>query len=171
MNRRLLHNFLTNHARNEIAEALGAVPINAGFAGSGYTVSGSFAPCLTAVDFFSASRPCPDEPAPDVILLEHGQNDGGGCEVTRRCGEVLDRLAEKYPSARLFILIPFTQIRAAEIRAACEGRENVTVIETNNGWFVSTTDGVHPTAKGAYRAGTRLARKLIDRLGEDFFLP
>ena len=152
------------------AKALGAVPINVGFAASGTVGAGSFAPCLTAIDWLSATRPVEDLPEPDVIVLAHGHNDVffKEADVAPRYRAVLDRLAEKYPDSRLFVLIPFSQTHADTIRACCEGRDFVTIIETAD-WNPSTTDGVHLNAVGTSSAGNKLAKALRRELGDAFF--
>lgn len=152
------------------AKALGAVPINVGFAASGTVGAGSFAPCLVAIDQLSAHRTTDELPAPDVVVMAHGHNDVHFKEsdVTPRYNAVLDRLHEKYPDAKLFVLIPYSQTHADTIRACCEGRDYITIIETE-GWDPATTDGVHLSAIGARSAGKKLAAELKKHLGEDFF--
>lgn len=152
------------------AEKLGAVPINVGFAASGTVGAGSFAPCLTAIDRLSAHRTTDELPAPDVVVMAHGHNDVHfkASDVIPRYNAVLDRLHEKYPDAKLFVLIPYSQTHADTIRACCDGRDYVTIIETE-GWDPATTDGVHLSAIGARSAGRKLADELKKHLGEDFF--
>ena len=80
----------------------------------------------------------------------------------------LEKAFEKYPDAKLFVLIPYSQTHADTIRACCEGRDYITIIETE-GWDPATTDGIHLSAIGARSAGKKLAAELKKHLGEDFF--
>ena len=151
-------------------ERLGAVPVNVGFAASGIVGAGSFAPCLDAIDKLSATRSTDDIPAPDVIVLAHGHNDiyFSKSDFDWRYKAVLDRLHEKYPDSKLFVLIPYAQVHAEDIRECVAGRDYITLIETE-GWDPATTDGIHLSAVGAKYAGKKLAEALEASLGADFF--
>ena len=151
------------------AAKLNSIAVNCGFAASGTVGAGSFAPFLDTVNRLSETREN-DIPAPDVVVVNYGHNDVyfKDTDVMPRYKAALDALHAKYPDAPVFVVIPFSQTHAETIRACCEGRDYVTVVETE-GWNPATTDGVHLSSLGANRVGVRLAAAIRQTLGDGFF--
>ncbi|MBR5123588.1 MAG: hypothetical protein IKU90_00530 [Clostridia bacterium] len=163
-------NSATNAYSWQCAEALGVTPYLIGYGASGITVQGSFNTMLNAVDYLSKNRPVEDGVIPDVIVINHGTNDGG---ANRKVFEesltaTLARLREKYPDTPIVYLIPFNQAQARIITTVMENTENAYVVETKD-WEITFTDTAHPDVAGAKYAGEHLADALKDVFGEDFF--
>lgn len=163
-------NSATNAYSWQCAEALGVTPYLIGYGASGITVQGSFNTMLNAVDYLSKNRPVEDGVIPDVIVINHGTNDGG---ANRKVFEesltaTLARLREKYPDTPIVYLIPFNQAQARIITTVMENTENAYVVETKD-WEITFTDTAHPDVAGAKYAGEHLADALKDIFGEDFF--
>jgi len=163
-------NSATNSYAWHCAEQLGAVPYLIGYGATGILSKGSFHTMLHAIDHLSAGRPLPDGVKPDLIVVNHGTNDGRyGAEVFQDAlTETLARLREKYPEAPIVYLIPFNGAHAETIASVVAEMENAEVIPTE-GWALTYTDGLHPDAAGAEKAGALLAEALTDRFGDGFF--
>ncbi len=152
-------------------QALGAVEHNVGYGASGVCKTGSFNTFINAIDYLSSTRKVDDSFHPDVIVVNHGTNDTewADADFMQELRKSLDRLIEKYPDVSIFYMIPFSRRKAMAIRSVCrEYGEKITVVETVT-WNVTLTDTLHPDAAGAENAGKRLAEKIKERLGEDFF--
>ena len=163
-------NSATNAYSWQCAEALGVTPYLVGYGASGLIVTGSFNTMLNAIDYLSKDRPVEDGVTPDVIVINHGTNDGGqsrkNFEEAMRA--TLTRLQEKYPDTPIVYLIPFNQAHARVIPTVAEDFANTYVVETKD-WSITYTDGVHPDAAGAKAAGDMLAEELKRIFGEDYF--
>ena len=163
-------NSATNAYSWQCAEALGVTPYLVGYGASGLIMTGSFNTMLNAIDYLSKDRPVEDGVTPDVIVINHGTNDGGqsrkNFEEAMRA--TLTRLQEKYPDTPIVYLIPFNQAHARVIPTVAEDFANTYVVETKD-WSITYTDGVHPDAAGAKAAGDMLAEELKRIFGEDFF--
>ena len=163
-------NSATNAYSWQCAEALGVTPYLVGYGASGLIMTGSFNTMLNAIDYLSDGRPVEDGVTPDVIVINHGTNDGG--QSRKKFEEALDstitRLQEKYPNTPIVYLIPFNQAHARVISEKLKDTANIYVVETKD-WSITYTDGVHPDAAGAKAAGEQLAAALTDIFGEDFF--
>lgn len=163
-------NSATNAYSWQCAETLGVTPYLIGYGASGIIMPGSFHTMLNAIDYLSDGRPVDDRVQPDVIVVNHGTNDGGQSRKTfeEQLTITLNRLREKYPEAPIVYLIPFNQAQARPIANTVEGMDNAYVVETK-GWKISYTDGVHPDVAGAKYAGEQLAAALVEIFGEDYF--
>lgn len=163
-------NSATNAYSWQCAEALGVTPYLVGYGASGLIMTGSFSTMLNAIDYLSDGRPVEDGVTPDVIVINHGTNDGG--QSRKKFEEALDstitRLQEKYPDTPIVYLIPFNQAHARIISEKLKDTANIYVVETKD-WSITYTDGVHPDAAGAKAAGEQLAAELVTIFGEDFF--
>ena len=163
-------NSATNAYSWQCAEALGVTPYLVGYGASGLIMTGSFNTMLNAIDYLSKDRPVEDGVTPDVIVINHGTNDGGqsrkNFEEAMRA--TLTRLQEKYPDTPIVYLIPFNQAHARVIPTVAEDFANTYVVETKD-WSLTYTDGVHPDAAGAKAAGDMLAEELKRIFGEDYF--
>ena len=163
-------NSATNAYSWQCAEALGVTPYLVGYGATGIISVGSFHTMQNAIDYLSDGRPVEDGVTPDVIVVNHGTNDGG--QSRKAFGEALtatlNRLREKYPDAPIVYLIPFNQAQARVIADTVKDMANVYVVETK-GWEITYTDGVHPDAAGAKLAGEKLAEELQGIFGEEFF--
>ncbi len=143
------------------AKSLNMVPYFAGYGGSGIAVAGSFNSCHNAISSFSAGRKAASYDA-DVIVIEHGTNDvyTYGDIFVSEYRKVLKMVHKAHPKAKVMVMIPFTQIHAADIRKAASPYKSwCTVIETSS-WKLSYTDGLHPNSSGAKTAGKNLAKKV-----------
>ena len=163
-------NSATNAYSWQCAEALGVTPYLIGYGASGIIMPGSFSTMMNAIDYLSEGRLVVDDVIPDVIVVNHGTNDGGQDSVLFEEGltATLTRLREKYPDTPIVYLIPFNQAHAQTITTAVQKMDNAYVIETK-GWRITYTDSVHPNARGAKLAGEGLATELKAILGEKFF--
>ena len=163
-------NSATNAYSWQCAEALGVTPYLVGYGASGIIATGSFSTMLNAIDYLSDGRPVDDSVTPDVIVINHGTNDGGQSRKTfgDALRPTLTRLQEKYPGTPIVYLVPFNQAQSRIIATVVEDFDNAYVVETK-GWSITYTDGVHPDAAGAKAAGEQLAAALTDIFGEDFF--
>ena len=163
-------NSATNAYSWQCAEALGVTPYLIGYGATGIIMTGSFHTMLNAIDYLSNGRPVDHSVIPDVIVVNHGTNDGG---QNRRLFEeelkkTLEHLRETYPDTPIVYLIPFTQAHARVITNVVADMENAHVVETKK-WEISYTDGLHPDAAGAKYAGEKLAEALKAIFGEDYF--
>ena len=133
-------------------------------------MEGSFNTMLNAIDYLSKDRPVEDGVTPDVIVINHGTNDGGQSrkKFEEAMVATITRLQEKYPDTPIVYLIPFNQAHARVISEKLENEENIYVVETKD-WSITYTDGVHPDATGAKYAGEKLASALVEIFGEDYF--
>ena len=163
-------NSATNAYSWQCAETLGVTPYLVGYGASGLIMTGSFSTMLNAIDYLSDGRPVDDSVTPDVIVINHGTNDGG--QSRKKFEEAMDatitRLQEKYPDTPIVYLIPFNQAHARVISEKLKDTANIYVVETKD-WSITYTDGVHPDAAGAKAAGEQLAAALTGIFGEDFF--
>ena len=163
-------NSATNAYSWQCAETLGVTPYLVGYGASGLIMTGSFSTMLNAIDYLSDGRPVEDGVTPDVIVINHGTNDGG--QSRKKFEEALDstitRLQEKYPDTPIVYLIPFNQAHARVISEKLKDTANIYVVETKD-WSITYTDGVHPDAAGAKAAGEQLAAALVEIFGEDYF--
>lgn len=155
----------------QCAEALGVTPYLIGYGATGILSEGSFHTMENAIDYLNDGRPVDKTVTPDVIVVNHGTNDGG--QSRKVFGEALtvtlNHLREVYPDAPIVYLVPFNQAHARVIADTVEAMENAYVVETKD-WEITYTDGVHPDAAGAEVAGEKLAAALKEILGEDFFI-
>lgn len=145
------------------ASQLDLVPYFIGFSGSGITETGSFNTCYNAIQKLSAYRAAAKFDA-DVVVIEHGCNDvyTHGTMYVNEYKKVLELLHKKFPKAVLISLIPFNQIHAEEIRQAASAYKWCNLVETAS-WGLSYTDGMHPNAAGAKKAGLKLAKIIASK--------
>lgn len=150
---------------------LNSVSYRVGFGASGVTKrgSGGVPKCLTVIDNMTNSKESPYL-EPDIIVLNHGTNDGGASDsiFQEEYNKVLDRLTVKYSGVPIFAVIPFGQRHAHNIRTCVANRSNCYLIETAN-WGVTYTDGVHPDINGGKIAGEKLSDEIVKVLGKSYF--
>ena len=163
-------NSATNAYSWQCAETLGVTPYLIGYGATGILMTGSFHTMQNAIDYLSDGRPVDDSVIPDVIVVNHGTNDGGQNRKTFEDAltATLSHLRKTYPNTPIVYLIPFNQAPARVIASAVESMDNAYVVETK-GWEITYTDGLHPDAAGAKYAGERLAAELKAIFGEDYF--
>ena len=163
-------NSATNAYSWQCAETLGVTPYLVGYGASGILMTGSFNTMENAIDYLSDGRPVEDGVIPDVIVINHGTNDGGANRKTfeEALTATLAHLREKYPDTPIVYLIPFNQAHSRAIPGGVKTMDNAYVVETK-GWKITYTDGVHPDAAGAKAAGEKLAAALVEIFGEDYF--
>lgn len=87
-------------------------------------------------------------PAPDVIVINMGENDGTN-DTTATVTSFLNALLTAAPSAKIAVMRPFSGAQAAHLQAAiaaCSSPGRVTYVDTS-GWWTSgdSFDGQHPT--------------------------
>ena len=154
----------------QCAEALGVTPYLIGYGATGILSKGSFHTMQNTIDYLSEGRPVSDTVTPDVIIVNHGTNDGKySAEVFGEAlAQTLAHLREKYPDAPIVYLIPFCGIHEKTIQSVVESMDNAFVVDTA-GWDIPCTDSLHPSAEGAEKAGKLLASALTDIFGEDYF--
>ena len=163
-------NSATNAYSWQCAEALGATPYLIGYGATGILMPGSFHTMQNAIDYLSDGRPVDHSVTPDVIVVNHGTNDGGQNRKTfeEALTATLSHLRKTYPDTPIVYLIPFNQAHARVIPTVAEDFANTYVVETKD-WSLTYTDGVHPDAAGAKAAGDMLAEELKRIFGEDYF--
>ena len=123
-----------------------------------------------AIDYLSEGRPVDNTVIPDIIVVNHGTNDGRYTtdEFKAALADTLSHLRKKYPNAPIVYLIPFCGAHADTIAEVAESMENAYVVDTK-GWNIPCTDSLHPSVEGAEKAGKLLASALMDLFGEDYF--
>lgn len=163
-------NSATNAYSWQCAETLGVTPYLIGYGATGILMPGSFHTMQNAIDYLSDGRPVDGSVTPDIIVVNHGTNDGGQNRKTfeEALTATLSHLRKTYPDTPIVYLIPFNQAHARVIASAVESMDNAYVVETK-GWKITYTDGLHPDAVGAKYAGERLATELKAIFGEDYF--
>ena len=163
-------NSATNSYAWQCAEALGVTPYLIGYGATGILSTGSFHTMKNAIDYLSSGRPVINTEAPDLIVVNHGTNDGKySAEVFGEAlAETLTHLREKYPEAPIVYLIPFCGVHADTIKSVVKSMDNTFVVDTES-WNIPCTDSLHPSAEGAEKAGKLLASALTDLFGEDYF--
>lgn len=163
-------NSATNTYAWQCAEALGVTPYLIGYGATGIISKGSFHTMKNAIDYLSEGRPVDGSDIPDIIVVNHGTNDGKYTaeEFKSALADTLTRLREKYPEAPIVYLIPFCGAHADTITEVTKSTENAYVIDTD-GWDIPCTDSLHPNVEGTEKAGSLLASALIDLFGEDYF--
>ena len=163
-------NSATNAYSWQCAETLGVTPYLIGYGATGILMPGSFHTMQNAIDYLSDGRPVDHSVTPDVIVVNHGTNDGGQNRKTfeEALTATLSHLRKTYPDTPIVYLIPFNQAHARVIASAVESMDNAYVVETK-GWNITYTDGLHPDAAGAKYAGERLAAELKAIFGEEYF--
>ena len=154
------------------AEKLGVTPYFIGYGASGFTVSGSFAPMIDAIDYNSKDRPLTDTTVPDVIVISHGTNESSTSRdaFETAAKAAIERLNEKYPNTPIIFLGHGSSVNQKYV--LCPGiaddYENVYWVGSKP-WGITFTDSCHPNAAGAKKLGNKLADEMISILGEDFF--
>jgi lysophospholipase L1-like esterase len=163
-------NSATNAYSWQCAEKLGVTPYLIGYGATGILCKGSFHTMRNAIDYLSEGRPVSDGVVPDLIVVNHGTNDGryGAEEFGEALAGTLARLREKYPDAPIVYLVPFCGAHAQTVSAVVGEMENAYVIPTEL-WDIPCTDSLHPSAEGAEKAGALLAEALTDLFGEEYF--
>ena len=163
-------NSATNAYSWQCAEALGVTPYLIGYGATGILSKGSFHTMKNAIDYLSLTRPVNDGVIPDIIVVNHGTNDGryGAEPFASALADTLMHLRQKYPDAPIVYLIPFNGTHAQTIRLTVENMENAYVVDTAD-WSIPCTDSLHPSAEGARKAGDLLASSLTELFGKDYF--
>ena len=163
-------NSATNTYAWQCAETLGVTPYLIGYGATGILSKGSFHTMKNAIDYLSEGRPVDDTVIPDIIVINHGTNDGKYTaeEFKSALADTLARLREKYPDAPIVYLIPFCGAHADTITEVTKSMENAYIVDTD-GWDIPCTDSLHPSVEGAEKVGSLLASALIELFGEDYF--
>ncbi|MFS0560146.1 GDSL-type esterase/lipase family protein [Terribacillus sp. 179-K 1B1 HS] len=149
------------------------------FGGTGIVKSLNTANAVKAIDYLREGLKDTNNYNPDYVVINHGTNDklseaSDGITADQfkdNYRKLLDRCMRKYSGVPIFMMIPFGQYYASEIRAvASEDKYKgaCAVIETA-GWNITYTDGLHPDEAGSALAGQKLAEVLISKLGSAFF--
>ncbi len=149
---------------------LGVNPYFVGYGGTGVLNDGFFANLGKTIDYYSKNRKAEYDFVPDLILFQHGGNDVNvlSDDFVKKYIADIEKVHAMFPDAPIFVMTPFTQVKAADIKAVADSLDYVTLIETA-GWNLTYSDGVHPNRAGAERAGKLLAEKLREILGNEFF--
>ncbi len=164
-------NSATNAYSWHCAKNLHTVPYIVGYGGSGLIKTGSFNTMENAVQYYSKNRPVNDGFMPDLIVINHGHNDGDVSSATFKTAlmKVIQLLSNTYPDTPIVYVVPFNQAHAATITETLTPIGGNIHVITTAGWGIETTDGAHPSAAGAILAGSKLSNELIKLLGKDFF--
>lgn len=169
----------TNSAINGFAfrsaRLLNAIPLMCGYGGTAVLGNSSFHRPIEAIDYNMNGVPV-NEQDPDIIVIEHGYNDGTlvttgsftNEDFKTGYNDLVNRLKIKYPGVPIVCMIPFKQSLAAEIRECVGSRSYCYIVETSN-WDVTYTDSAHPDVDGSIVAANRLAKSLLDIFGNAYF--
>jgi lysophospholipase L1-like esterase len=153
---------------------LGASWRQVGFGAVGVTKGGSggVPPAPDSFDWFY--KDCPrDAWQPDVVVINHGTNDGGASSEKFRpaYARYLELIRKAYPNARILALRPFAGTHADDIKAEVTTRNTsgdgrVSFVDTR-GWLAPAdfTDRVHPNAGAGPKVADKLA-PLIEAAAE-----
>jgi len=168
-------NSATNGFAFKTARMLNAVPLMCGYGGTAVLGNSSFHKPIEAIDYNMNGVPV-NEQHPDVIVIEHGYNDGTlvtsgaytSTDFTNAYNELIDRIKVKYPGVPIVCMIPFKQSLANEIRECANSRSYCYIIETSD-WGVSYTDDAHPNIAGSDIAAVKLAKSIVDIFGNMYF--
>ena len=151
---------------------LNSVSYRVGYGSSGITVDGSFHKCIDAVDYDYNGQET-GIVYPDFIVINHGMNDGlaTGTEFLAGYKEVIERLRIKYGSVPIFCVSAMRESQPFwnRVEEAAKDYSNTYFISTA-GWNGDTTDGIHLSRTGAKNNGKKLADKIIEILGKNFFI-
>lgn len=139
-------------------EKLNAISYRVGYGATGITNNGSFHAAIDAVKYFYQNVPATLS-YPDAIVLEYGQNDSNASSEDFIDGyqALLDLIRTKYSGVRVFMMIPLSQRKAAEIRTLAANNPWCTLVESADWSGITYADGIHPNAAGAKVAGEYLA--------------
>lgn len=155
---------------NVAATRLHVANLPIAYGNSGITTKGSGDVPLPIdyLDFAKAGQLERCDPA-DLVVINYGTNDqrnadqfAGGFE------RYLHAVRHKCERAPIVVLQPFAGCFSAELQAAVAQVERAFYVETSD-WQLTYTDGVHPNAAGAQKAGNKLAQALQRVLGPVFF--
>lgn len=147
-----------------MAEILGAELGNVSFTGQGFVSVGNGSipvlPTAYNLNYPGSSRSF--SPAPDVIILNEGTNDGSS--TTAAVTTVINGLLAATPgTTKIAVLRPFGGNRASEIQAAVAaiGSARVVYVDTT-GFFVPTATGdmTHPLAYDNRVIGPKVAESI-----------
>lgn len=108
-------------------------------------------------------------PAPDYVIVSHGQNDTDGAPLVTSVQDTLEAIAAAAPRARLVCNVPFTGARRASITAAAKPA-NCVLTDTASAHYAEllawyTSDGIHPTAAGMGIVAAEMLGKIRDAFG------
>lgn len=155
------------------SKALGAVSYVCGFGGSGVVRPGSFAPFHQAIMHLSSTRMHTDTTMPDLIVINHGFNDGSSYsaeDFDANLRTAFSYLQFRYPDVPIVYMLPLNQKRVDAITSiVTELNPGNYYILPTKGWGIPTTDGSHPTVEGARTVAANLSAFIIECFGEDFF--
>lgn len=152
------------------AEALHMRPLMMGYGAVGATHGGcgGVPKAADAYPFCFEGVPAVT-PEPDIVLINHGANDGRATaeHYTAEYRLLLDRVFARCPNARVVALSAFCGAHPAALRALVEtynrehGRDIVFIDST--GWI--PPDPLHPGREGHRIVAEHLAAELRDKLG------
>ena len=119
-------NSATNAYSWRCAEELGVTPYLIGYGATGILSKGSFNTMKNAIDYLSEGRPVDNTVIPDIIVVNHGTNDGRytADEFKAALTDTLSHLRKKYPNTPIVYLIPFCGAHADTITEVAESMEN-----------------------------------------------
>ena len=153
----------------QTAVRLGAEWRQVGFGAQGITHGGSGGTASAPDTFNFFYKGCPrDDWQPDLVVINHGTNDGGAPSSHFRplYAKYLEQIRSAYPKAKIAAMRPFNGAHAADILAEVKARNesgdaDVFFIDST-GWLGKTdfTDGLHPNVEGSEKAADKLAPEL-----------
>ena len=114
---------------------------------------------------------------PSVVLIEYGYNDEAAinngiktlADFVTAYNLLIDLLRGKYTGVPIICMIPFKQSLASTIREIANERQYCYVIETKD-FELEYSDNSHPSAEGATKIASSLAKAIEKLLGKQFFL-
>lgn len=128
-----------------MADLLGANVGVVGFASQGWTAAGQFGVPIfgSSWNFIYSGVARTFAPAPDLIIILQGQNDGGA-NLTSTATPVLTAMLAATPSStKIIVLSPLSQNSAASLQAAVTGINNSRLKYISTAGF-KTSAQVHP---------------------------
>lgn len=147
---------------NTLARILDLRPLVHGFGATGIAVGGSgqVPKYMTSIANYRQGKRAFNEDIPNYILINGGTNDGGNsvpnATFTSEYQSLIDNQKNKYPAAKIILLVPFNGVYKTQIKAL--GVNNsLDVIDLSLFAGISTSDGTHPDLTGTVKMAEQLA--------------
>lgn len=158
------------------ARKLNSMPLMCGYGGTAVLGNSSFHKPIEAVDY-NMNGVEVNELFPDLILIEHGYNDGAviatgaysELDFETAYEALIKRLSVKYAGVPIICMIPFKQTLSNRIKAVA-GKYGHCYIAETDGWELTYSDDSHLDEEGAEIAALNLSESIIEIFGKEYFI-
>lgn len=158
------------------ARKLNSMPLMCGYGGTAVLGNSSFHKPIEAVDY-NMNGVEVNELFPDLILIEHGYNDGAviatgaysELDFETAYETLIKRLTVKYTGIPIVCMIPFKQTLSSRIKAVADKYNHCYIVNTS-GWELTYSDSSHLDEEGAEIAALNLSESIIEIFGKEFFI-